>query len=111
MAAIEGGKPDIVDLILSKEYVDNKHVPSKLKEEYLLVQDDQGNTVMHHAYHRNQPAIRKSLRWDAGPQISAKLKEVRNYRGKTPIEMLHLQKVIDTDEEDNISFKGSEIQN
>jgi len=44
------------------------------------------------------------LRFEAGPLLIAKNKEIRNFRGKTPIEMLHLQKVIDTDEEDGGDF-------
>ena len=50
MAALEGGRSEIVDLLLSKEYVDQKHTPSNLKEKYLLAQDSDGNTALHFAY-------------------------------------------------------------
>ena len=53
MAAIEGAKPEIVELILAKEYVNDKYTPSKLKEQYLLAQDIEGNTALHYAYQRN----------------------------------------------------------
>jgi hypothetical protein len=36
--------------------------------------------------------------------------EIRNYRGKTPDEMLHLQKVLDTDEEDGEEFLGPTLE-
>ena len=100
-AAVLGGQLEVIRLILSKTYTDHNDPLTDLKAALLNDRDRDWNTPLHFAYTKHQPEVRKLIRQFAGPELAAKLKTSRNLRAKTPDEMLHLQKVVDTDDEED----------
>ncbi len=59
--AVLGGQLEVVKLILSKNYV-SKSSEDDLKMKLLLDTDLDGNTLLHFAFAKHQPEIRRQLR-------------------------------------------------
>ena len=55
---------------------------------------------------KHQPDLRRLIRQHAGQTLSNKLKHTRNLRAKTPDEMLHLQKINETDDDEDYKLIG-----
>ena len=107
-AAVMGGNKEIVQLIVNKNYVDVQNPTNDLKQKlFLSVDQNLGNTPYHWAYSRELKDIRKILRDSAGTELAQRMRKVRNFRGKVPREMLHTQKVLESDSEnDGKEFLG-----